>query len=349
MLSRRHRLSLVLALVILVAGVVAAPVSAMTASPAAEGGQHASATAGGVVRVVMFWMKGCSHCELVKTQTLPPLQQKYGDKLDIVLIEIMDAQSADRLDRVAQAMGFKAGEYGVPFLVIGDTALMGSGDIPAKLPGLVEKYMAAGGVDVPNIAGLTDMTMPSSSKSSPSANGFALAWVVMALLAMSLLYVAYVVLRYVRGTRAPLGPAWLQTLFPIICVLGMAVAFYLSYVETTKAVAVCGPVGDCNSVQNSPYAKLFGVLPVGVLGLGGYIAILAAWLWARYRKDTLAAYAPSLIFAMALFGVLFSVYLTYLELFVIKAVCAWCLASAVFMAITLALSVGPALRSLADE
>ena len=55
-------------------------------------------------------------------------------------------------------------------------------------------------------------------------------------------------------------------------------ALYLSYVETQMVEAVCGPVGDCNTVQSSPYSRLFGVLPMGVVGAVGYVAILAAWL-----------------------------------------------------------------------
>jgi len=54
-------------------------------------------------------------------------------------------------------------------------------------------------------------------------------------------------------------------------------------------------------------------------------------------------YAPVLLLAMALFGVLFSLYLTYIELFVILAVCIWCLTSAVLMTLILILAVGPAL------
>ncbi len=348
MLSRR----LVLAAVALtLVAALVAPVSALTNSSEQGGGQLVLASAKGVVRVVMFWMQGCSHCELVKTQTLPPLQQKYGDKLEIILIEIKDAQSADRLNRAAAALGFRAGEFGVPFLIIGDKALMGSSEIPAQLPGLIEKHLAAGGVDIPNLPGLADLSTGSGTQGAkaPGASGFTQAWIVMGVLALSLLYVLYVVILYLRGRRLPTGPGWLAAAFPIICVIGLFVAFYLSYVETTKTVAVCGPVGDCNAVQNSPYAKLFGVLPVGVLGLGGYVALLAAWLWQRFRRDVLAAYAPSAIFAMALFGVLFSMYLTYLELFAIKAVCAWCLTSAVTMAILLALSVAPALNSLSDD
>jgi uncharacterized membrane protein len=90
--------------------------------------------------------------------------------------------------------------------------------------------------------------------------------------------------------------------------------------------AVCGPVGDCNAVQASTYARFLGV-PVGVIGLVGYVAILVAWLWGRAGNPT----ARAALLGMTVVGVLFSIYLTWVELFVIRAVCLWCLSSAVIM------------------
>jgi uncharacterized membrane protein len=98
-------------------------------------------------------------------------------------------------------------------------------------------------------------------------------------------------------------------------------------------------VGDCNTVQSSPYAKLFGLIPIGLVGAVGYIAILVAWLWRRFRNDKLSNIAGPIMFGMALFGTLFSVYLTYLELFVIHAVCIWCLTSAVIITALMLLSL----------
>jgi uncharacterized membrane protein len=120
------------------------------------------------------------------------------------------------------------------------------------------------------------------------------------------------------------------------------VAGYLAYVETAQVNAVCGPVGDCNTVQQSEYARLFGILPIGVLGLIGYAAIVIAWLIARNTYDRLADLAVKSLFVMTIFGTLFSIYLTYLEPFVIGATCAWCLTSSVLMTVLMLLSVGPA-------
>lgn len=152
-----------------------------------------------------------------------------------------------------------------------------------------------------------------------------------------------------RGDEPSSPPAWVDALIPGLVIVGLGVAGYLTYVETQAVPAVCGPVGDCNAVQTSPYAKLFGVLPVGVVGMIGYTAILVAWLWGRFRADRLADYVPLGVLGMTVLGVSFSVYLTYLELFVIHAVCMWCLASAVIMTLLMLLATPEAVASLAPE
>lgn len=123
-------------------------------------------------------------------------------------------------------------------------------------------------------------------------------------------------------------PAWI---IPLLCVIGFGVAGYLAYVETTQTSAICGPVGDCNTVQQSEYARLFGILPIGVLGLFGYVAIFISWLLTRYANKRIAGFASLAMFALTLSGTLFSIYLTFLEPFVIGATCAWCLTSAILM------------------
>jgi len=128
---------------------------------------------------------------------------------------------------------------------------------------------------------------------------------------------------------------WATWGIPILTIAGVIVASYLSFVEATQSEAVCGPLGDCGTVQESKYAIIFGILPVGVLGLAGYAAILAGWLAHQFgplRWKNLAALA---VWGMCLFGVFFSAYLTFLEPFVIGATCMWCITSAVLMILLL--------------
>jgi uncharacterized membrane protein len=136
-------------------------------------------------------------------------------------------------------------------------------------------------------------------------------------------------------------------LVPILCVIGMGIAAYLTYVEASGTEAVCGPVGNCNTVQESEYAILFGIIPVGALGLAGYVGIILAWLLAKFGDEPWVYWAKVAILGMSLLGTLFSIYLTFLEPFVIGATCLWCITSAVIMTLLLWFAVGPAVEALA--
>ena len=137
---------------------------------------------------------------------------------------------------------------------------------------------------------------------------------------------------YPPGVGKRGGPVWVV---PLLVLVGMGVATYLSFIEITHSEAVCGPVGDCNTVNQSEYATLFGFLPVGVMGLLGYLSILAFWILGRFGPEGWRARGDLALWAAALLGTLFSAYLTFLEPFVIGATCAWCLSSAVIMTLLL--------------
>jgi len=126
-------------------------------------------------------------------------------------------------------------------------------------------------------------------------------------------------------TQLPQARSWLV---PVLAILGLGVAAYLAFVEITQTEAVCGPVGQCNTVQSSQYASIAGI-PVAVLGLLNYLAILVLWGLQFVSGGRWAGLAARALLALTVVGVLFSIYLTLLELFVIHAVCAWCLSSAI--------------------
>ncbi len=125
---------------------------------------------------------------------------------------------------------------------------------------------------------------------------------------------------------------------------GTGVAAYLSWValDADRAVA-CGPLGDCHTVQSSQYSEVAGV-PVALLGLGMYAALLVL-IGVRRFVSPPPSLAVVWTVALALSGTLYSAYLTYLELFVIEAICAWCVVSAAIVTAMLLLCV-PDLRSL---
>ena len=69
---------------------------------------------------------------------------------------------------------------------------------------------------------------------------------------------------FIKGQSDSKLLRWNKWAIPVLSILGLGVAIYLSYIELTKTAAVCGPVGDCNRVQESSYAYLFWVIPIGV-------------------------------------------------------------------------------------
>lgn len=328
------------------------------------------------VQAVMLWMDGCPHCHEVIDYILPPLQQQYGYQLDILLVELKTMADTNRLYTLGQTLGLMPEEIGVPFLLIGDEVLIGTDQIREQLPDLIKSHLAAGGVAYPVYPELADLlpvaaappadspflpeNLPATAtepvvvaeedaetaavEESPAAvrDGFTLAIIILVGMVLALGYTA-VRLRQAKQTQISAKTAtWLQILLPWLAVVGLAVAAYLAYVETQAVTVFCGPIGDCNAVQTSEYAYIFGI-PIGVLGVMGYLTILATWGWHRWRVDGRAAFA---LLGLTSFGVLFSIYLTYLEPFVIGAVCTWCLSSAVVMTLLMLASVETAVPHL---
>lgn len=154
------------------------------------------------------------------------------------------------------------------------------------------------------------------------------------------------ILRITGKFSHPFVENWYRWSIPISVVGGLAVAGYLTFVESMGDQVICGPSGGCIEVQNSRYATLFGFLPVGVLGLIGYIAILIAWIAWQYGPELTKKWAALSIWGMCIFEVLFSIYLTFLEPFVIGATCMWCISSAVLMIILLVTSTPAAQQAL---
>ncbi len=180
-----------------------------------------------------------------------------------------------------------------------------------------------------------------TTQSDPA--GFTLAGIIMAAMVVALGFAAWRVTlglkRLPRLEGAP-APHATSSAIPLLALAGLGIAAYLAYVEITHVAASCGPVGNCNIVQSSEYAQIFGV-PVAMLGILNYAAI--ALLWAgQFASDYRRANFSTLgLLGLTLFGTLFSIYLTLLELFVIHAVCIWCLSSAVITTLLMVLIVEP--------
>ena len=349
-------------LVLLIATLVVAAFPALAQTDTDEGP---------VAQAVMFFSPTCGHCELVINEHLPVIFEQFGGEptvlfddtippedvafylmtngtLDLLLVDASVEIGSTMFGEDAERLGIDSG--GVPRLDIEDIYLVGSEQIPAEFPGIIEEGLATGGIPWPDVPGLesalatipgssgvdqpvTDDGSDDSSAAIPSVEdesigdkiardplGNGLAILVLAGLLVSIVLVPVLVHNgSLRG-----GPSWA---IPVLAAIGLGVSLYLGSVETSGVEAVCGPVGDCNAVQQSAYASIFGI-PIGVIGAIAYIGLLVGWIVTRVSKSRVADVAAFLMAVTAFGGTAFSIYLTFLEPFVIGATCMWCLASA---------------------
>ncbi len=262
-------------------------------TPATAVGTSEQVFTGGVARAVVFTTLDCHTCRGELAVILRPLVEKYGDRFEYRSIDIRTSEQVEYIYELAASHGFEREQTDLPMIMIGEHVLMGD-RIEAELPGLVEGYLAAGGIDYPAVpeppgqATATPEPVPTAVEvqltpaKEQKPDGFVLAIAVLAAMGVALIYsIIRLILAGVRGGDFHPVPTWQAWAIPILALVGLGVAGYLSYVETQLVHAVCGPVGDCNAVQSSPYARLFGVIPIGLLGVAGYLGILAAWMWGR--------------------------------------------------------------------
>ena len=123
----------------------------------------------------------------------------------------------------------------------------------------------------------------------------------------------------------------------LVALAGVGVAGYLTWTHYSDSTVICVRGGGCETVQHSSYSEIAGV-PVALLGLVAYSTVLALVVW----DHPLARLAAATI---ALIGVAFALYLLVVQLFVIDAVCIWCVANDVVIAPALALATGLRLRA----
>ncbi|MEN4013304.1 MAG: vitamin K epoxide reductase family protein [Chloroflexota bacterium] len=114
--------------------------------------------------------------------------------------------------------------------------------------------------------------------------------------------------------------------------IGIADSIYLTILKISNNKSLCiQGVGDCWSVNTSRYSEINGI-PISLLGLAAYSFILLVLILGN-RNDRFSQYSPYLLFGVTLIGVIYSGYLTYLEIAVIKAICPLCVISAIAMLI----------------
>jgi uncharacterized membrane protein len=134
---------------------------------------------------------------------------------------------------------------------------------------------------------------------------------------------------YRRSLRHP------GILLAALDVVGLLIASYLSIVELNNELPSCGVLHGCETVASSPYSRIAGV-PVAVFGVALSLVLLSlalAWWWTNRPGLLLAHYSLSFV------GVMFEGYFTWIELFVIHAVCMWCALYAISLLLRFAVTL----------
>ena len=334
-----RRLQLVFTIILLVCGLAVSLPTAVVAQ------------AQPVVYAVLFYTPTCAHCHQVMSEDLPPLQQKYGSQLQIKTIDTSAQAGLAVYQAAVEKFVIPGDRQGVPTLVVGRIVLVGSDEIPKQFPALIESGLKAGGTPWPEIPGFNGVSPAGATSTPVKVPSFIDNWLrdpianslaVLVLLGMILVMAWEWIRRPWKTGKAGqrwFKPEWQQFAIPLLVLAGLLVSGYLSFVEVTASPAICGPVGECNVVQQSDYATLFGVLPVGVLGVIGNLSILLVWWFKQYGTPEISGLARKGLPLITTFGILFSIYLTFLEAFVIGATCMWCISSAVIMTSLFGISV----------
>ena len=117
-------------------------------------GGAAQAEGGAIVRMVLFTAEDCAHCHVVIDEVLTPLQDEYGDQLQIKVVEISDPANYEMLLRTEEMFGVPPEERGLPTLVVDGQVLIGEEAIRGQLPCLLDTCLGAGGTSWPDIPGL---------------------------------------------------------------------------------------------------------------------------------------------------------------------------------------------------
>jgi uncharacterized membrane protein len=124
----------------------------------------------------------------------------------------------------------------------------------------------------------------------------------------------------------------------LLSLLGLSISLYmLAYAMGLTGPVICN-VGACETVQNSPYSRIAGI-PVAAFGTGGYLILLVVAFLGVQPRFMSTRWVPLFLFGGGVVGLGFSVYLTYLEAYVIHAWCQWCVSSAMVMVLAFLFSI----------
>jgi len=293
------------------------------------------------VRALVFFDPDTSQGKELFAFYLPGLFERYGDRLEVSGIDLSQTQGRTAYSEAAKRLSLPHQPIDAPVVVVGNRAIVGLFDIATSLgddfedlakdpsakswpPDPALQKMLPDGIETVKVRVASEGVAQVESAPEPTGDRIANALAVAVLLGMVAALI-HSLARLRRQNNMPEPGTSVALLLTLA--IGLGISAYTAYTALADVEPMCGPIGNCAAVQESEYSKLFGI-PLGMLGLIGYSLILVTWLIARYLSPQGGRW-HWIPWAVALFGVLFSLRLTALEPFVIGEICIWCLGSAV--------------------
>ena len=129
-----------------------------------------------------------------------------------------------------------------------------------------------------------------------------------------------------------------RQLLVLLAVVGIGIALYLTLYKVGVIGVLSCSIGSCETVNTSKWSMLFGI-PIAAWGLAAYVALLVLAVAGSSEAREASVPIAKMLVVLTGWSVLFSAWLTYLELFVIHAICIWCVTSAALWVVILAVSV----------
>lgn len=124
----------------------------------------------------------------------------------------------------------------------------------------------------------------------------------------------------------------------VLATIGVLVSIYMTVYKLTSNNAMCLGSGDCSTVNASPYSEVYGI-PVALVGVLGYASILGLLALEKSSNKFFQQNSTLGVFGLAVTGFAFTLYLVYLEIFVIKALCPFCITSQITMSILFVITI----------
>ncbi len=301
------------------------------------------------VKAVLFYKSDCRDCEIAIQNILPGYLKKHSSGLRVLAINNSVSEGGDLFLDTLLTLNISPPSR-LPILIIGSQVLTGLDEINQTLPKLLtpptetavyewpevnsikslivkmrdmEQVHFAKWINESSEQGVEDLIQVFKYNFNKDTAGNSVAlFVLLGMLGAIVLGIALFLKKTTSDSYS------ISIVYPILGIVALGIASYLFLSGIMDSELTCGPVGECNTVQQSEYAYLFDVIPVSLLGILSYCVGLICWIQARLAPKTLKVFFVIIAWGGAVVGMGFFVYLTFLEPFIIGASCAWCLSAA---------------------